>query len=742
MEFIWSVSDESSIAHKNFWKNIQEIFKEDEGLCYYKYPIYSFNGGRQEHDFLILHRELGLFVVGLRNYVIDELEEISEKLWKISNRIIKEDPILMELEDKMFLLHGKFITNSALRKENNLLIPTNTILVLPLISKKEWNLKKFKISKDVEDKIFFSEDLELNNLKIKCRKLVPLQQLNILTENQWTIAQGILKGVPVIQKKVRRKIDKTESMSNMLHEVENQLISIDRNQHKLSIQIPNGPQRIRGLAGSGKTIILCMKAAWMHLRYPNWKIVYTFYTRSLYGMIKKLITRFYRYWNDEDPNWENIQILHGWGGSVTAGVYSNVCKALGEKSKTYYEAINLFKYKETNELLGQCCRELLYLHKDLPTLYDAILIDEAQDFHFEFYKLCLNILREPKRLIWVYDDVQSLESLSVPTTEDIFGLNDDGSLLVDLEGFYEPGNIEKDVILYRCYRTPRPILVAAHIFGMGLLREEGPIQFIPSQGGWEDIGYEIIDGSFLTNSKVTLRRPKENSPHILEDLVGYKNLINFQEFSNRTEEIHWVSNKIAQLIKREGIKPEEILVISMDWRNMKYDFQRLQYLLEEQEINSIIPGTDTESNIFQTLEHVTLAGVFRAKGNEASVVFVVAFDEVHNNPNLVVQERNQVFTALTRTRGWSYLSGIDSDCSKLFSEINQILDNEEITFIVPDMKLIQRNLDNLEYERKRKNRTKLKKLMKQVENLLIEIDDPKLKTEVIEQLQKEKEFSD
>jgi superfamily I DNA and RNA helicase len=95
-----------------------------------------------------------------------------------------------------------------------------------------------------------------------------------------------------------------------------------------------------------------------------------------------------------------------------------------------------------------CCAELLNNDDELPELFDAILIDEAQDFHFDFYKLCYAILREPKRLVWAYDEVQSLESLSIPTTADIFGTNPDGSLLVDLEGTYpeSEGEVEKDMI--------------------------------------------------------------------------------------------------------------------------------------------------------------------------------------------------------------------------------------------------------------------------------------------------------
>ena len=167
-----------------------------------------------------------------------------------------------------------------------------------------------------------------------------------------------------------------------------------------------------------------------------------------------------------------------------------------QSPRSYNEAVNVFSYTEQNQLLGKCCEELRRNGREIPKLFDAILIDEGQDFHFEFYKLCYRALREPKRLIWAYDDVQSLESLSVPTAIDIFGTSSDGSPLVSLEGTYPDGEIEKDLILHRCYRTPRPVLVMAHIFGMGLLRPGGAVQFIPTSGGWEDIGYEVLSEIF------------------------------------------------------------------------------------------------------------------------------------------------------------------------------------------------------------------------------------------------------
>jgi superfamily I DNA and RNA helicase len=513
------------------------------------------------------------------------------------------------------------------------------------------------------------------------------------------------------------------------------MLSIDREQSKLAIQIPEGPQRIRGLSGSGKTVVMCMKAAWMHLRFPNWEIAYTFYTRSLYGMIRTLITRFYRYWADEDPDWSKIHVLHAWGAKDTPGLYRLVAEAMQKSPRSYYEAVNTFSIKKPNELLGKCCEELLESNLKMSELFDAILIDEGQDFHFNFYRLCYSILRKPKRLIWAYDEVQSLEALAIPSAIEIFGTDSNGNPFVNLEGAYSNGEVEKDVILYRCYRTPRPVLVVAHAFGMGLLRPQGVVQFIYKAGGWEDIGYKVVSGSFVPGQQLTITRPQANSPHILEKLVGYKDLVQCKVFSDRSNELAWVADQIAENIQKDELSPEEILVITLDYSNSRTELWQLKQILAERNIEAVRPGYETPRDVFQQKGNVTLTNIFPAKGNEASVVYILGFEQVGVNPRLIVQERNQAFTAMTRTRGWCILTGIGKTAEILFKEIEKILeDSEKITFTVPDPKTIQRNLDSLEYERRRNDIKKAHDLAYKLGRLLAEINDPEERKRIVEKL--------
>jgi superfamily I DNA and RNA helicase len=734
MEFIWSDSGDTSIAEKEVWRNLKLAIADEDGICYHRFPILSADRSRKEPDILIMHKTLGLFVINCKGYKIENIESIDGKTWKLRDWESSAESPIAQAEDQIWIVTGKFKSESDLRVGRKDLIQGHVFLGLPFVTRDEWRKKDFQVPHNISG-IIFAEDLEPLKLKTIIHEVPPEEKQDTLTDEQWKLALSVLQGVPVLRRPLRPEPSDPKAKAYFLRQVEQQMMSIDREQSKVAIQIPSGPQRIRGLSGSGKTVVMCMKAAWMHSRFPDWDIAYTFYTRSLYGMIRNLITRFYRYWVDEDPNWDKIHIMHGWGAKDTPGLYRTVAEKMGKEPRSYTEARNLFFHKQQNELLGKCCDELLN-YGNVPELFDAVLIDEGQDFNFKFYRLCLNILREPKRLIWAYDEVQSLETLNIPTTIDIFGTNEDGSPIVNLDGSYPDGEVEKDIILYHCYRTPRPVLVTAHIFGMGLLRPQGAVQFIPNKGGWEDIGYEIVSGSFVPGKELTIRRPEANSPHILEKLVGYRGLVQCQGFDDRESELTWVANQIAVNINKDELKPEEIMVISLDWKNNRINIPILEKKLLDLNIKSIRPGTDTDSDVFQVKDNVTITGIYPAKGNEASVVYVIGFEKVGMNPALIVQERNQAFTAMTRTKGWCILTGIGKEAQMLFKEISNILSNpEQITFKVPDKKTIQRNLDSLEYERRRNNMKKADELTYKLRQVLAEIDDPQIRKQIMNKIE-------
>ena len=86
-----------------------------------------------------------------------------------------------------------------------------------------------------------------------------------------------------------RTIADSSSRGAKLLDLENSIATLDNLQSKAVIETVEGVQRIRGLAGSGKTIVLALKAAYLHAQHPEWRIAVTFNTRSLKGQFHRLI---------------------------------------------------------------------------------------------------------------------------------------------------------------------------------------------------------------------------------------------------------------------------------------------------------------------------------------------------------------------------------------------------------------------------------------------------------------------
>ena len=64
-----------------------------------------------------------------------------------------------------------------------------------------------------------------------------------------------------------RRITSPSSRGAKIEEVKKHIATLDPQQSKAVVESVDGVQRIRGLAGSGKTIVLAMKAAYLHAKH-------------------------------------------------------------------------------------------------------------------------------------------------------------------------------------------------------------------------------------------------------------------------------------------------------------------------------------------------------------------------------------------------------------------------------------------------------------------------------------------
>jgi superfamily I DNA and RNA helicase len=506
--------------------------------------------------------------------------------------------------------------------------------------------------------------------------------------------RSVVEGAKALARPQKRFIEdpKTQRLAAALSSLEATIANFDQKQRRAALVTVTGPQRIRGLAGSGKTVILAMKAAHLHLTRPDERILVAFWTRSLRATIKVLITRFFRHYRDEDPDWDMIHIRHGWGGASSEGVYADACRRHG-LAPLSFGAARQGAVGRTDPF-DFACRSLLTSRSRIEAFYDHVLIDEGQDLPGGFYELCFELAkgaRDEKSIVWAYDELQNILNIRLPSPEQLFGQDADGEPKVSLERTARsfPPGATNDTVLSKCYRNQRDVLVVAHAIGFGIYREI--VQLLESREHWQDVGYEV-EGDYGIGKSVRILRPAENSPAILDARQGGK-IIDKYVAENLAAEVSWVAEGIKEFLTG-GLQPEDIVIIALDDRNVRTYFSAVSAELAGRGIatNNIIADPYNEP-AFMLPGKVTLSTVYRAKGNEAAVVFALGIDAIAPR---VRSGRNKLFTAFTRTKAWLRISGVGDAAKDFCQEIDRALSKlPYLQFLVPDLErieLIQRDL--------------------------------------------------
>ena len=293
---------------------------------------------------------------------------------------------------------------------------------------------------------------------------------------------------------------------------------------------------------------------------------------------------------EKDPDWDNLKILHSYGGrTVREGVYYRTCLR--------NSVIPLSYGNNKDNSLEVACKDILGYN--LLEEFDYVLIDEAQDLPSSFYQLIYNITKAPKRIIFAYDELQNLTDQNVQDTGELFGYHNDGSKKVDFsKGSYGNG-IEMDYTLKKSYRNPYEVLMVAHSLGLGIYNKDGLMQIIDDKHIWETIGYLVKSGNFNKKERMIIERPLENSLSIVHEFYkGKRNVLTCKNFNTRQEELDWVANSIKEDIINELVQPHHIVVITLDNQGFKENYTYLQNKLFELGIPSIIPGIGGVERLF------------------------------------------------------------------------------------------------------------------------------------------------
>ncbi|MBD2771396.1 NERD domain-containing protein [Iningainema tapete] len=695
MEFFPYEPFDNNQAQKKVWDSIKEAFKDDPGVAYYRYPIFTRSGRlNREPDILILHRELGLWVIECKGCKIDNILSIQGHEWRMNNWYSEIETPVAQAENQMYAVKNK-LTDC---EETRGLVSFNFRVALPFISKQEWQTKGFHDLPSTQGVVLLADNLTPKAFKNKITESAQDNPQKIMSDKQWENVKGVLGGT--LTAKPPRPVSTGTAANNpirVISAIESQLKKLDETQQRIAFEVPPGPQRIRGLAGTGKTVLLAKRAAKIHFVHPDWQIAFIFFTQALYEQITELIGLYYREMTGgEEPDWRKIHILHSWGARDRAGFYRSLAMRCGATYRDLNRARAELKSGSPSSLFEYVCNCFEQEVPNPPTLYDVALIDEGQDLPPSFYRMVRGTLSDSKRLYWAYDEAQGIGSLIVPEPVTIFGLTQDGKRVVDLGGPNPDGTITpptysngipRNWVMRRCYRTPRLLLMTAHAINMGLFRYPKPLQGVTTKLHWDRLGYEATGDFRRIGSSIKITRPAKYSPHPIDqedfklhDALGSPLVI--QTFATEEEEIDWIAEQVANDIKL-GFHPWDIMITGPTghnesqgppWDRKNAYFPKLKLALEQHGVPSLIAGVDTSKDIFRMDGYVTISTIFRAKGNEAWKIYACRFQyatrPLEFRKDTEIHKRNEAFVALTRARIWCVVTGLEGE-SLIFNELQK-----------------------------------------------------------------------
>jgi superfamily I DNA and RNA helicase len=681
-------------GEKLVWDGIKRGFKSRECISYWRYPIFIQGKFRKEPDILIVDYQLGLIVIEVKAIRIEQLVNIQGHRWQYQNFYTDSGNPYQQAERQLYAFLEYSDREPLLKRQ----VAARAMVALPYITQVQWQEQGWANLPN-SPPILFQEQINTDELLVKAiANTHPLVIGADLTPTQWELLLAVLGGTALYTPEHSQIKGSGADRRKIMQQVRSRLNQLDLQQEAIAKQIPPGMQRIRGVAGSGKTVALCQKAALMAVKYPEWRIALVFFSRSLYDSITQQVDHWIRYFTQDqmnyDPETSGLEILHAWGSKQQPGFYGRICKATGNIPLSVPFTLS----SQPNEALAEACLQLLE-NRIISQIYDAVLIDEAQDlmadlWHYQskqpFFWLAYQSLRpvnpvapQQRRLIWAYDELQSLGSLKLPEPVELFG-EELGHLVT---GQYNR-QINKTEIISRSYRTPQQIMMVAQAIALGLHRKNGLLTGSIYPEEWAALGYKIT-GNWQLGQQITLTK-EANSPNIMSELWQGE-MICFERFPSRQQELTVLGQKLQQNITEEQFQSDrEILIIVL---GSAYEANTLLkhtatflinqgikiYLPSQRTYNSIDPKEQDNPNQFWYPGAITLSTIHRAKGQEADLVYLVGLDRIAELDNISL--RHQLFTALTRTRAWVNVSGVGD--YPLYQELTELMKSSDcLTFTV------------------------------------------------------------
>lgn len=574
---------------------------DDDVYIWFNIPI------RQRFaDFIILHPKLGLLILEVKDWQISQIKEINP------NRVVIETSSGEKSCDNPVNQARSYALQivDLLQSDPLLVEPSNGYkgkLAFPFSYAVVWSrIKSADFQLHLPELFEGNKALFWDNLSASINAEKFQQQLEMLfpqyfkfqlsTEQIDRIRYHLFPEIRLPRKQFPVKMfeskDDQPYIPILNSDLETILTVMDLEQERLAKNLGDGHRLLRGVAGSGKTWTLICRARILAQLHPTWNILVMCYNVSLTTMLKQMI---------------DMVALPKSSASIKVINYHPFVAQIAR-----FAALEPIDSEEWAEVVSKKLNKLIDERKYQPTLFDAILIDEAHDFHPEWLKLIVNCLNpKTNSLFIVHDSAQNIYRKG-------FSFKSVG---IQIKG--------RTKILKVNYRNTREIAqLASSFLNCGVKFTDDVLK--------DDEG-QLLE---IIRPQATLRSGSQ--PQLIE----------CQSFREECAEI---AARVKLWLEKGKYPPQEILILYVKKGASPKDEKYIQAVLaslEEAgiEYEWITRNQQTKRSFELASAKVKVSTIHSAKGLDFAAVAVVGLSLLPSSPEQEEVERKLVYVGLTRAR--------------------------------------------------------------------------------------------
>jgi hypothetical protein len=358
--------------------------------CYFQ-PSIGSQGKRP--DFVLVCRALGILIIEVKDWKIHQIKKADHDQFTVHRgdaykKLTNPDKQAKGYVDTLKEQLGKtreFLSTDPWH-EGQLKIPIGRMVAFPNISQEEFRQSGlhglisperslFKDDIDPGGSIVF--DTSGKTFIERISQALPFRTAE-LSQREFDLLHSLI--YPVINLPERKGIGKAHLQSTVQ--------VLDAWQARAARRLKGGHQIIKGPPGSGKTLVLVHRCCHLFDYQPQPKrILFVCFNIALVSYLKRLLQE-----RGLGVGKDEIRVCHFY--ELCADILQEPVH-FEKEARDYYD---LVKSEALGKVQKKCCVEP----------FDAIFVDEAQDFDDEMLKTVLGLLRQNGDLVIALDDYQDL----------------------------------------------------------------------------------------------------------------------------------------------------------------------------------------------------------------------------------------------------------------------------------------------------------------------------------------------